>query len=150
MPLQVTVSSPIEWRSWHTDTVRRVHVRPPIPGGGINPLTSAAKLGLHTIDAPAALPVSQARHETRELQQVRNAKERATLPNDDFRIRVVGVGPLRRNRANRLIGDAQQKPLAGSVEPLAHTNELSPTQWVKRMGHTHKTRRTRGRICIPG
>jgi hypothetical protein len=99
---------------------------------GINFLTYAAKLDLHVIGAPAALPVNQARHETGELQQVHDAKKRPTLANDDFWIRAIGVGPLWRNRANRRIIDAQQKPLAGSVEPLAHTGELSPTQWVKR------------------
>jgi hypothetical protein len=120
------------------------------PVCGINPLTMAAKLDLHTLGAPTTLPVSQTRHQIGELQQVGNAKERPTLPNEDLRIRVVGVSPLRWSRANRLIVDAQQKPLAGSVEPLAHADELPPTQWVKRMGHTHKARRTRGRICIPG
>jgi len=74
---------------------------------GINPLTFTAKLGLQTVDATAAIPVSQARHQTGELQQVGNAKERPTLPNDDFRIWVIGVGPLQRNGANRLVGDAQ-------------------------------------------
>ena len=143
------MSSQIELTPNHMVHIRCI-VRLVVLVCGINFLTSAAKLDLHSVGASAALPVSQARHETGELQQVHNAKKRLTLPNDDFRIRAIGVGPLWRNRANRRIVDAQQKPLAGSVEPLAHTGELSPTQWVKRMSHTHKTCQTRGRICIPG
>ena len=124
-------------------------MRPPIPGGGINLLTVAAKLGLHTIDAPAAHPVSQARHETRELQQVRNAKERPTLPNDDFRIRAIRIGPLRRNGANRLVIDAQQESLAGSVGSLTDADELSPTERMKWVCYPHKLRQSRRRVCIP-
>jgi hypothetical protein len=57
---------------------------------------------------------------------------------------------LRRDRANRRIVDPQQKPLAGSVVPLAHADQQSPAKWVKWMRHPHKLRRTRGRVCILG
>ena len=112
--------------------------------------TYAAEIALHIVDAPTPLPGREARHETCEFHQVRNAKERTALPNDDFRFSADGVCPLRRDRANRRIIDPQQKPLAGSVVPLAHWDEPSPAKWVKWMRHPHKLRRTRGRVCIPG
>jgi hypothetical protein len=117
---------------------------------GVILFTYAAEIALHIIDAPAPLPGREARHKTCEFHQVRNAKERTALPNDDFRVRVDGVCPLRRDRANRRIVDPQQKPPAGSVVPLAHADQLSPAKWVKWMRHPHKLCRTRGRVCIPG
>jgi hypothetical protein len=117
---------------------------------GVILFTYAAEIALHIVDAPTPLPGREARHETCEFHQVRNAKERMALPNDDFRVRADSVCPLRRDRANRRIVDPQQKPLAGSVVPLAHADQLSPAKWVKWMRHPHKLRRTRGRVCILG
>ena len=72
-------------------------------GCGVISFTSAAKSTLHIAGARA---VDQARHQSRELKQIREAKKRATLPNDDCRIRAFRLGPLRRNGANCLVIDA--------------------------------------------
>jgi hypothetical protein len=119
------------------------------PDCGINPFTHAAKFGLHIAGPSLALPVAEARHNTREVQQVRNAEERSTSTDDDFRIRADCVCPLRRDCANYLIVNTQQQPLARSIESLAHTHEPSSTVRMKWMRYTHKLRRSRGRVRIP-
>ena len=116
---------------------------------GIIPFTLAAKFMLHITGALAARTAGQARHQSRELKQIREAKKRATLPNDDFRIRAFRIGPLRRNGANRLVIDAQQKSLAGSVGSLTDADELSPTERMKWVCYPHKLRQSRRRGCIP-
>jgi hypothetical protein len=71
------------------------------------------------------------------------------LPHDNFGIRENHVGPLRRNRANGAVVDAQQNSLAGPVIALTDADELPATEWVKRMGYADKLRQTGGNVCIP-
>ena len=115
-------------------------------GCGVISFTFAAELTLHIA---GALAVGQARHQSRELEQIREAKKRATLPNDDFRIRAFRIGPLRRNGANCLIIDAQQKPLARSVGSLTDADKPSSTERMKWVCYPHKLRQSRRRGCIP-
>jgi len=113
---------------------------------GIVSFTIAARFALHIA---GVLTAGQARHQGRELKQIRETKKRATLPNNDFRIRAIRIGPLRRNGANRLVIDAQQKSLAGSVGSLTDADELSPTERMKWVCYPHKLRQSRRRVCIP-
>ena len=113
-------------------------------GCGVISFTIAAELTLHIA---AALAAGQARHQGRELKQIRQAKKRATLPNDDFRIRAFRIGPLRRNGANCLVIDAQQKSLARSVGSLTDADEISPTERMKWVCYPHKLRQSRRRGC---
>ena len=113
---------------------------------GIVSFTLAARFALHIA---GVLTAGQARHQGRELKQIRETKKRAILPNDDFRIRAIRIGPLRRNGANRLVIDAQQESLAGSVGSLTDADELSPTERMKWVCYPHKLRQSRRRVCIP-
>ena len=93
------------------------------------------------------LAAAEAGHEPAELDQVRNAEERALLPKDDFRIRSDDVCPLRRNGANGLVVDPQQEPHAVPVVALTHTDELLSAEWMKRVRYTHKASRSDRRAC---
>ena len=111
-------------------------------------LTDTAELALHFIGALPRPAPAQARRETLELHQVCDPEERAPLADDDLRIRGNEVRPLRRNRANAVPVDPQQEPLAGSVVPLPHADELLSGEWVERMRYTHKARGSDRRTCI--
>src|SRR5580692_1154183 len=77
----------------------------------------------------------QVRHKLGEINQVRDPKRRAPLPHNDFGIRSDHVGPLRRNRADRAVVDAQQKSLAGPVIALTDTNKLPAAKRMEGMGY---------------
>jgi hypothetical protein len=89
-------------------------------------------------------------HKTGKTYEVDNPKKRSPLPDNDFKIRSSGVGPLRRNRANRAVIDAQQKPLAGPVIAFADADKLPASERMEGMGYADKLRRNDGKICIPG
>jgi hypothetical protein len=89
-------------------------------------------------------------HKKGEPHEVGNPKKRSRLPHDDFRIRSNGVGPLRRNRANRAVIDAQQEPLARPVIAFADTDKLPTGERMERVGYADKLRRSGGKVCIPG
>jgi hypothetical protein len=87
-------------------------------------------------------------HEVGERQQVGEPHEGAPLAEDDLWVRLDDVRPARRHRANAVLLDAQQEPLAVAVEALREADELSSVERVERVGHAHKTRRCVGRACI--
>ncbi len=87
-------------------------------------------------------------HKTGKTYEVDNPKKRMPLPHDDFRIRAHSVGPLRRNRANRAVIDAQQEPLAGSVIAFADADKLPTGERMERVGYADKLRRSGGNACI--
>jgi hypothetical protein len=91
----------------------------------------------------------EARHKLGEINQVRDPKRRAPLPHDDFGIRGDYVGPLRRNRANRAVVDAQQKSLAGPVIALTDADELAAAERMEGMGYADKLHRSGRNVCIP-
>src|ERR1700677_4987904 len=80
----------------------------------------------------------EAFHKLGEINQVRDPKRRAPLPHDDFGIRSDHVGPLRRNRTNGAVVDAQQKSLAGSVIALTDADELPAAERMEGMGYPDK------------
>jgi len=82
----------------------------------------------------------EARHEPGEIKQVRDPKQRPSLPHNDFSIRGDHVGPLRRNRADRAIIDTQQNPLARPVTALADADKLPTAEWMEGMGYADKPR----------
>lgn len=88
------------------------------------------------------------RHKTGKTYEVDNPKKRPALPHDDFRIRAHSVGPLRRNRANRAVIDAQQEPLAGPVIAFADADKLPTGERMEGMGYADKLRRSGGKVCI--
>jgi hypothetical protein len=79
-------------------------------------------------------------HKLRELQQIRHAEQGAAVPYDDFRIGNRKIRPLRRDRADPHFIDLQQQTLAVNVVTFAHTDELLPVEWMKRVRDAHKTR----------
>lgn len=91
----------------------------------------------------------ETRHETGEFQQVRDAKECASLSHHDFWIRRDRVGPLRWNGANHPVIDTQQQPLAGAVIAFADAGELTAGERMEGMGYANKLRRSNGKACIP-
>ena len=114
---------------------------------GVICLTYAAELSLHFIGTSLRGKVL---HKKGEPHEVDNPKKRSRLPHDDFRIRSNGVGPLRRNRANRAVIDAQQEPLARPVIAFADTYKLPTGERMERVGYPDKLRRSGGKVCIPG
>ena len=85
---------------------------------------------------------------TGKPHEVHNSEKRPPLPDDDFRIRGNSVGPLRWNRANRAVVDAQQEPLARPVMALADADELSAGEWMKGVSHADKLRRGDCKVCF--
>jgi len=55
------------------------------------------------------------------------------LSDDDVGIRGGSVGPLRRNRANRAVIDAQQQPLAEPIIAFTDADKLPSGDRMKRM-----------------
>jgi len=92
---------------------------------------------------------AKTRHQTGEVHQVREPEECAASSHDHFKIRGDKVSPLRGNRANRSVVDAQQKPLAGPVIPFADAGKQTASEWVERMGYADKLHRSSGKVCIP-
>lgn len=78
------------------------------------------------------------RHKPREIEQIRQAKERTVLPYNDFRIRGGKIGPLRQNRADCHLINLQQQTLAVNVVALAYADELLAAQRMKRVRDAHK------------
>lgn len=70
------------------------------------------------------------------------------MPDEDLRIRGGNVGPLRRNRANRAVVYAQQKPFARKVFAFADADELAASERMKGVSHADKLRRSDGNVCI--
>jgi hypothetical protein len=87
-------------------------------------------------------------HKTGKTYEVDNPEKRPALSHDDFRIRARSIGPLRRNRANRSVIDAQQEPLAGPVIALADADKLPTGERMEGMGYADKLRRSGGKVCI--
>jgi len=87
-------------------------------------------------------------HQVDELQEVCEAEDRPPFAYDDLRIRRDNVRPLPRHGADTIAIDAEQEPRAVSVVPLADADELSSTEGVERVRHTHKARPCAGRACI--
>ena len=85
---------------------------------------------------------------TGQPHKVDNPKKRPPLPYDDFRIRGRCVGPLRRNRADRAVIDAQEEPLAGPVMAFTHADELPAGERMEGVGHADKLRRSAGKVCF--
>ena len=79
-------------------------------------------------------------HQPREFEQIRHAKERTMLAQDDLRIGSNEIRPLRRNRADGHIIDSQQETSSIAVVPLAHAGELFAPMWMERVRDAHKTR----------
>jgi|MudIll2142460700_1097286.scaffolds.fasta_scaffold775373_2 hypothetical protein len=92
-------------------------------------------------EVSSASRCAEAIDELRKLQQVCQAEERALLAEGELRIRTDHVGPLRRNGTDGLLIDPQEKTSSIAGVPLAHAEELPPTQWVKWMREAHKARR---------
>ena len=90
----------------------------------------------------------EALHKSRKFQQIRNPENRASLPHGDFGIRGDHVGPLRRNRANSVVVDAQQVSLAGPVLTLADEDKLPSAEWMERVGYADKLCQSGGNVCI--
>jgi hypothetical protein len=81
------------------------------------------------------------RYESFQLHQVRKPKQRASPTEDDLRIGGNEVGPLRRHRADRLLIDLQQQPLAVAVVPLAHAQQRPPALRMEWVRYSNKMRR---------
>jgi hypothetical protein len=109
---------------------------------GIFSITHAAQFALH-LSAPALGrgASGKPRYETFQLHQVREPKQRASATQDDLRIGGGEVGPLRWYRADRLLIDLQQQPLAIAVVPLTHAEQQQPALRMERMRYSNKTRR---------
>ena len=86
---------------------------------------------------------------TGKPHEVHKPKKRPPLPHDDFRIQGCSVGPLRRNRANRAVVDAQQEPFAGPVIAFADADELLAGERMEGVSHPDKLRRSGRKVCIP-
>ena len=91
--------------------------------------------------------LKHARHQFRQLQEVREAQQRTPPAQDDFRIGRYDVRPLPRNRTEAVLVDAQDQPGAVPVVSLAHAHELPAGEGVERMRYAHKTRRSDWRGC---
>lgn len=87
-------------------------------------------------------------YKTGQPHEVDNPKKRPPSPHDDLRIRGRSVGPLRGNRANRAVVDAQQQPLAGPVMTFSDADELPISERMEGVSHTDKLRRSAGNVCF--
>jgi hypothetical protein len=83
-----------------------------------------------------------------KLDEVQSPKKRPLLSHDDLGIRGDSIGPLRRNRANPVVLEAQQEPLAGPIAALADADKLHTGEWMEGMGYADKLRRSDGNVCI--
>ena len=108
---------------------------------GVFALTFAAQFTLHTICLLRRITSAELFHQPRKLQQIRRAEKRPMLAADDLRVGSDQIGPLRRNRTDGRIIDAQQESPSREVVPLAHAKELRAAEWVKRVCDSDKTPR---------
>ena len=112
---------------------------------GIIALTCAAELALQFMGAPLSRELLD---ETGKPQEIHKSEKRPPLPDEDFRIRGDNVGPLRRNRANRAVVDAQQESFARPVMAFADADELPAGERMKGVSHADKLRRSDGNVCF--
>jgi hypothetical protein len=96
---------------------------------------------------PARLS-NESAHQVSKLQKIRHTEDRAPLAEDRLRVRRDGIRPLPRHRAGLIFVDAQQKPRAVTIVPLAHADELLSAERVERVRHTHKTCSRVRKTCI--
>ncbi len=102
-------------------------------------------MSLHSMGAPSSRELLD---ETGKPHEIHKSEKRPPMPDEDLRIRGGHVGPLRRNRANRAVVDAQQKSLARKVFAFADADELAAGEWMKGVCHPDKLRRSDGSVCI--
>jgi hypothetical protein len=112
------------------------------------PFTSAAQFTLHSIATRRRPASAEALDESSELEQIRHTEERTLLAHHQLRIRSNEVGPLYRNRADGCLVHPQQQASARAIVPLTYANELLSTQWMKRVRHANKARRSDRSLCI--
>src|SRR5687767_1238164 len=96
-----------------------------VPAGacGVFSLTGAAEFPLHPICRLHRTPAAKLLDQPCEFQQIRYAEERTLLADDELRVRSNEIRPLRWNRADSNIIDAQQETSAITVVPLAYARE---------------------------
>src|ERR1035437_5444364 len=87
----------------------------PCTACGVFSLTLAAQFTLHTTCLLRRITSAELFHQPRKLQQIRHAEKRPMLADDDLRGGSDQIGPLRRNRADGCIIDAQQEPPSRAV-----------------------------------
>jgi hypothetical protein len=104
--------------------------------------THAAQFALHLTGRLLRTALGQAGHESLQLQQVCDPKQRTLPAHDNFRIRGYEVRPLRGDGAKGCIIDLQQKPLAVSVKSLAYADEGLAREWMERVRYPYKTLRS--------
>ena len=95
-----------------------------------------------------APPSRELLDETGKPQEIHKSEKRPPMSDEDLKIRGYNVGPLRRNRANRAVVDAQQEPLARPVMAFADADELPPGERMKGVNHADKLRRSDGNVCF--
>jgi len=106
--------------------------------------TNAAYLSLHCV-RPAC---GNACHEAGQFRQLHESEQRAALPQYDLRIWSDGVSPLRRNRTDCAIIEAQQQAPAGPVVSLADTDGSPPSKRMEGVGYDDMLRGSEGNACI--
>jgi hypothetical protein len=114
---------------------------------GVFSLTLAAEFPLHTVCRLHRIASAQLLYQPGEFQQIRHAEERTLLADDDLRVRSNEIRPLRWNRADGSIIDAQQETSSITVVPLAHASELFAAEWMEWVRDAHKTRRCDRSAC---
>jgi len=82
-----------------------------------------------------------------ELEQVAEAAQSTPVPHDNFKIGRHDVGPLRRNRADSAVVEAQQQPPTSPVGSHADTGGLLPGARMERMGDGDKLLRSKRSAC---
>jgi len=107
---------------------------------GVFSLTLAAEFTLHTLCLLHRITSAQLIYQPCEFQQIRHAEERTPLADDTLRIRRDEIRPLRWNRADSRLIDAQQEPSAIPVVPLAHARKLLAAERMEWVRDAHKTR----------
>jgi hypothetical protein len=88
-----------------------------------------------------------ARHKEGQFHQVRDPEQRAALPHDNLGIGSDDVGPLRRNRTDCAVVEAQQQTPAGSIKSLADTNGTAAAKRVEGVGYNNTLRGSEGNAC---
>jgi hypothetical protein len=107
---------------------------------GVFSLTLAAEFPLHAICRLHRITSAKLLYQPGEFQQIRHAEERTPLADDNLRIRRDEIRPLRWNRADSRIIDAQQEPSARTVVPLAHAHKLLAAERMEWVRDAYKTR----------
>ena len=107
---------------------------------GVFSFTLAAEFTLPTFCLLHRITSAKLIYQPYEFQQIRHAEERTPLADDNLRIRRDEIRPLRWNRADSRIIDAQQEPSAITVVPLAHARKLLAAERMEWVRDAHKTR----------